>query len=175
MTCGGRTPRGAGSRRESPHCWTNRRRGSGPAARMRNSPRAPRRPAAAALVGHCDTVSVCLSKGLGAPVGSVVAGDDAVIAEVRRWRKRLGGGMRQAGVLAAAGLYALDNNVARLADDHANARVIASALRSVCGAAPLEPAIPPNTGIPRPAPPGGVGVRGAGPRGGAPAGQGPSL
>ena len=69
-----------------------------------------------------DTVSVCLSKGLGAPVGSVLAGSSAHIAEARVWRKRYGGGMRQAGILAAAGLWALDHHVARLADDHRRAR-----------------------------------------------------
>lgn len=72
-----------------------------------------------------DTVSVCLSKGLGAPVGSVLVGPADAIAAARQRRKRLGGGWRQAGVLAAAGLYALDHNVDRLADDHANARMIA--------------------------------------------------
>jgi threonine aldolase len=73
-------------------------------------------------------VSVCLSKGLGAPVGSVVAGSAELIREARVWRKRLGAGWRQAGVLAAAGLYALDHNVERLAEDHANARGIAEIL-----------------------------------------------
>ena len=75
-----------------------------------------------------DTVSVCLSKGLGAPVGSLVAGTSAQIAEARVWRKRLGGGWRQAGVLAAAGLYALDHHVDRLADDHAHAQAFARTL-----------------------------------------------
>ncbi|GAB2760938.1 GntG family PLP-dependent aldolase [Terrabacter koreensis] len=75
-----------------------------------------------------DTVSVCLSKGLGAPVGSVLAGSAAAMAESRIWRKRFGGGMRQAGILAAAGLYALDHNVERLADDHARARRAAEAM-----------------------------------------------
>ncbi|MDX6274931.1 MAG: threonine aldolase [Frankiales bacterium] len=75
-----------------------------------------------------DTVSVCLSKGLGAPVGSVLVSSAARIAEARVWRKRLGAGMRQVGVLAAAGLYALDHNLERLADDHANARLIADAI-----------------------------------------------
>ena len=75
-----------------------------------------------------DTVSVCLSKGLGAPVGSVLVGKAEVIAKARRLRKMLGGGMRQAGILAAAGLYALENNVARLAEDHANAKVLAEGL-----------------------------------------------
>ena len=77
---------------------------------------------------RATTVSVCLSKGLGAPVGSLVAGPADLIAEARVWRKRLGAGWRQAGVLAAAGLYAVRNNVDRLADDHANARAIAEVL-----------------------------------------------
>ncbi|NEE01836.1 low specificity L-threonine aldolase [Phytoactinopolyspora halotolerans] len=72
-----------------------------------------------------DSVSVCLSKGLGAPVGSVLVGPADAIAEARVWRKRLGGGWRQAGVLAAAGLYALGHHVERLAEDHVNARTIA--------------------------------------------------
>jgi threonine aldolase len=72
-------------------------------------------------------VSVCLSKGLGAPVGSLVAGSRDMIADARVWRKRLGGGWRQAGVLAAAGLYALDNHVTRLVDDHTHARLLAEA------------------------------------------------
>lgn len=72
-----------------------------------------------------DTVAVCLSKGLGAPIGSVLAGSRVAIAEARQWRKRLGAGWRQAGVLAAAGLYALEHHVERIADDHANARMIA--------------------------------------------------
>lgn len=74
-----------------------------------------------------DTVSVCLSKGLGAPVGSVLAASAERIAEARVWRKRLGGGMRQVGILAAAGLYALDHHVDRLRDDHARARRLADA------------------------------------------------
>jgi threonine aldolase len=72
--------------------------------------------------------SVCLSKGLGAPVGSVLVGSTELIEEARVWRKRLGAGWRQAGVLAAAGLYAIRNNVERLAEDHANARQIAEIL-----------------------------------------------
>ncbi len=78
-----------------------------------------------AYAAHVDTVSVCLSKGLGAPVGSLLAASTERIAEARIWRKRLGGGMRQVGILAAAGLYALDHNVARLAEDHARARRLA--------------------------------------------------
>jgi threonine aldolase len=96
------------------------------------------------LVGACDTVSVCLSKGLGAPVGSVVSGDEAVIVEVRRWRKRLGGGMRQAGVIAAGGIYALAHNLDRLADDHEHARVIAQALDDAPGARVMAPTVPTN-------------------------------
>ena len=77
---------------------------------------------------HFDTISVCLSKGLGAPVGSISLGSKAAIAEARIWRKRYGGGMRQIGLLAAAGHYALDNNINRLAEDHAQAKKIAIAL-----------------------------------------------
>jgi threonine aldolase len=80
-----------------------------------------------------DTTSVCFSKGLGAPVGSVLAGRKDVIYEARRLRKRLGGGMRQAGILAAAALYALDHHVARLAEDHAHARRLAALLAEVPG------------------------------------------
>ena len=80
-----------------------------------------------------DTVSVCLSKGLGAPVGSVLCGPKAFIEQGKRWRKMLGGGMRQAGILAAAGLYALEHNVERLADDHANAARLSSGLREIEG------------------------------------------
>ena len=80
------------------------------------------------LAAGFDTVSVCLSKGLGAPVGSVLVSSAARIGEGRVWRKRYGAGMRQAGILAAAGLYALDHNVARLADDHARARRLAAEL-----------------------------------------------
>jgi threonine aldolase len=74
-----------------------------------------------------DTAAVCLSKGLGAPIGSLMLGSSEQVAEARIWRKRLGGGWRQAGPLAAAGLYALDHNVERLSDDHDNARHIADA------------------------------------------------
>ena len=82
---------------------------------------------------HFDSVSVCLSKGLGAPVGSVLCGSKALIAKARRWRKVVGGGMRQAGVLAAAGIYALEHNIERLAIDHENARALAQALAAVEG------------------------------------------
>ena len=79
---------------------------------------------------HCDSVSICLSKGLGAPVGSVLVGTQAFIAQARRWRKMVGGGMRQAGILAAAGLYALEHHIDRLADDHAHAQLMAEAASS---------------------------------------------
>jgi len=75
-----------------------------------------------------DTASVCLSKGLGAPIGSVLVASAERIAAARLWRKRLGGGMRQVGVLAAAGLYALDHHLERLADDHEHARLLAERL-----------------------------------------------
>jgi threonine aldolase len=82
------------------------------------------------ITQHFDSVSVCLSKGLGAPVGSVLCGTDELIGKARRLRKMVGGGMRQAGILAAAGLYALEHNVQRLADDHANAQRLAEGLRA---------------------------------------------
>jgi threonine aldolase len=81
-----------------------------------------------AAVAGFDSVSVCLSKGLGAPAGSVLLGSQSLIGSARRWRKALGGGMRQAGILAAAGLYALEHHVARLAEDHANATRFAEGL-----------------------------------------------
>jgi threonine aldolase len=79
-----------------------------------------------------DVMAVCLSKGLGAPVGSLLLGSAETVAEARIWRKRLGGGMRQVGVLAAAGLYALDHHLDRLAEDHEHARILAQA----CGVDP---------------------------------------
>jgi threonine aldolase len=78
-----------------------------------------------------DSVSVCLSKGLGAPVGSLLAGDAAFIRQARRVRKAMGGGMRQAGYLAAAGLYALDHHVERLLEDHRHARRLAEAVSAL--------------------------------------------
>ena len=80
------------------------------------------------LADPADTVSVCFSKALGAPIGSVLAGDAATITLAHRLRKRLGGGMRQVGILAAACLYGLEHNLARLADDHAHARRLADEL-----------------------------------------------
>jgi threonine aldolase len=101
-------------------------------ARIWNAHVASRTPLAA-YGATADVLSVCLSKGLGAPVGSLVVGPAEAVAEARVWRKRLGGGMRQVGILAAAGLHALEHHVDRLADDHANARLLADA----CG---LDPA-----------------------------------
>jgi threonine aldolase len=83
------------------------------------------------ITQYFDSVSVCLSKGLGAPVGSVLCGSVELIGKARRLRKMVGGGMRQAGMLAAAGLYALEHQVARLADDHANAERLAAGLREL--------------------------------------------
>ena len=82
---------------------------------------------------HFDTVSVCLSKGLGAPVGSVLCGDKPTIARARRWRKMVGGGMRQAGIIAAAGLFALTHNSQRLQTDHEHARLLAQGLAEIDG------------------------------------------
>ncbi len=86
---------------------------------------------ARAIAAHFDSVSVCLSKGLGAPVGSVLVGPQALIDSARRWRKVCGGGWRQAGLLAAACLHALDHHVARLAEDHARAARLADGLRGI--------------------------------------------
>ncbi len=83
------------------------------------------------ITRHFDSVSVCLSKGLGAPVGSVLCGSATLIARARRLRKMVGGGMRQAGLLAAAGLYALDHQVERLAEDHAHAERLGAGLREL--------------------------------------------
>jgi threonine aldolase len=82
-----------------------------------------------------DTVSVCLSKGLGAPVGSVLVGSADQMAEARIWRKRYGAGMRQVGILAAAGIHALDHHLDRLADDHARAARFAAACAEAAPAA----------------------------------------
>lgn len=117
---------------------TRRRRagirdGAGPdsaqAARARegNVPLEPRA-VAREICANFDSVSVCLSKGLGAPVGSLLLGSKPLIARARRWRKMLGGGMRQAGMIAAGGLHALENHLDRLADDHANATRLAEGL-----------------------------------------------
>lgn len=85
----------------------------------------------ASICAHFDTVSICLSKSLGCPVGSVLVGDAETIAKARRWRKMLGGGMRQAGILAAAGLYALEHNIDRLKEDHQNADKLGNAIQDL--------------------------------------------
>ncbi len=88
---------------------------------------------AAEYARHFETVSFCLSKGLGAPVGSLICADAARIVKLRRLRKMFGGGMRQAGILAAAGLYALDHNIARLTQDHVHAKRLAATLAGLPG------------------------------------------
>jgi len=82
---------------------------------------------------YFDTVSICFSKGLGAPIGSAVAGTKETIKRVHRFRKMFGGGMRQAGIIAAAALYAIEHNIKRLAEDHANAKRLAAALVEMPG------------------------------------------
>lgn len=101
-------------------------------ARLMNAVVKTGRPASE-LTRTFDSVSLCLSKGLGAPVGSLLFGSTAFLEGARRWRKVLGGGMRQVGILAAAGLYALEHHVARLAEDHANAAHLAAELVDVPG------------------------------------------
>ncbi len=91
------------------------------------------------IAKHFDSVSVCFSKGLGTPAGSALCGSAELIARARRVRKMAGGGMRQAGVLAAAAMYALDHHVARLADDHANARRLAEGLQGLPGVTVTAP------------------------------------
>ncbi|MBS1177754.1 MAG: Threonine aldolase [Proteobacteria bacterium] len=86
---------------------------------------------AKAIAGHFDSVSVCFSKGLGAPVGSALVGPKELIQRAHRWRKMLGGGMRQAGVLAAAAQHALEHHIDRLADDHALATLLAEGLSGI--------------------------------------------
>jgi threonine aldolase len=93
--------------------------------------------------GVFDSVMFCLSKGLGCPVGSLLCGSREFIEEARRVRKALGGGMRQAGILAAAGLYALEHHVERLAEDHENARILAQGLSEI----PCLSVTPPETNI----------------------------
>ncbi|MFL5343705.1 MAG: low-specificity L-threonine aldolase [Hyalangium sp.] len=107
-------------------------------ARLFNAQAATGTPASA-WAKLTDTTSVCFSKGLGAPVGSALAGSKALIREARRLRKRLGGGMRQAGILAAAALHALEHHVDRLAEDHAHARRLAAGLAEMSGVK-VEPA-----------------------------------
>lgn len=85
------------------------------------------------ITKYFDSIQICLSKGLGAPVGSLLCGTKDVINKARRWRKMLGGGMRQAGVIAAGGIYALENNVQRLAEDHTKAEILAEGLKDIDG------------------------------------------
>ena len=101
-------------------------------ARLFNAEVATKQPASA-WARLTDSTTVCFSKGLGAPVGSVLCGSKAFVAEARRMRKRLGGGLRQGGILAAACLYALDHHVERLAEDHANARLLAERIAQIPG------------------------------------------
>ena len=83
------------------------------------------------ITQYCDTLTICLSKGLGAPIGSLLVGSKEYIHRANRWRKMTGGGMRQSGILAAAAIYALENNVARLKDDHDNAQWLAEELTKI--------------------------------------------
>ena len=86
---------------------------------------------AAVIAGQFDTVTLCLSKGLGCPLGALVAGPNELMRKARRFKHQFGGAMRQAGIVAAAGVYALDHNVARIADDHVRARRLAEGLHAV--------------------------------------------
>ena len=100
------------------------------------------------ICSNFDSVSVCLSKGLGAPVGSLLLGSKPFVARARRWRKMLGGGMRQAGLLAAGGLHALEHHVDRLAEDHDNARALAEGLAALGRAnGDAIQVVPPQTNI----------------------------
>ena len=92
----------------------------------------------AELAKDVDSITFCLSKGLACPVGSVICGTEEYIAQARKWRKMVGGSMRQAGIIAAAGIVALDTMVERLADDHANARKLANGLNDIDGIS-IEP------------------------------------
>jgi threonine aldolase len=85
------------------------------------------------MVREYDSISICLSKGLGAPIGSVLVGSHTFIAQAHRWRKMFGGGMRQAGMLAAAGLHALDHHVERMVEDHARATQLATSINAING------------------------------------------
>jgi threonine aldolase len=85
------------------------------------------------ITKHFDSVQICLSKGLGAPVGSLLCSTKDVVSKARRWRKVLGGGMRQAGVIAAGGIYALENNIGRLAEDYEQAQILAQGLSKIDG------------------------------------------
>ena len=99
---------------------------------------------ASALAKNADSVALCLSKGLGAPVGSLLCGTREFVERARKFRKMLGGGMRQAGIIAAAGILALERMVARLAEDHANAKRLAQGLRRIRGITLTQEEIPTN-------------------------------
>jgi threonine aldolase len=107
-------------------------------ARLWNAAAATGRPASE-YAAQADTVMVCFSKGLGAPVGSALAGTAEAIERAHAWRKRLGGGMRQVGIVAAAGLYALNHNLERIAEDHARARRLAEHVNGLDGFRVIEP------------------------------------
>src|SRR2546428_2238366 len=113
-------------------------------ARIFNAAVALRRPASD-FAGHADSVTFCLSKGLGAPVGSVICGSRDLIARARRMRKMIGGGMRQAGVIAAAGIVALERMVDRLAEDHPNAPPLPGGVPQPPGATPNAADVQTNT------------------------------
>src|SRR5262245_4285201 len=100
--------------------------------------------AAGRMAAPCDSVWLDLSKGLGCPVGGVLAGSRAFIEEAWRWKHRMGGALRQSGMLAAAGLYALDHNVDRLAEDHANARRLAELIGNIDGVRIMNPEVETN-------------------------------
>jgi threonine aldolase len=112
-------------------------------ARLMNAAVATGLPAAA-FAAHTDSVWVDLSKGLGAPVGAVLAGSAGFIERARRWKHLLGGAMRQAGIIAAAGIYAFEHHIERLADDHANARLLADGLAAIPGIRLVHEDIPTN-------------------------------
>jgi len=88
---------------------------------------------ASRMVRDYDSISICLSKGLGTPVGSVLVGSSAFISKAHRWRKMFGGGMRQAGVLAACGIYALEHHIERMSEDHSRAQRLAEAVNQIDG------------------------------------------
>ncbi|RLN58857.1 hypothetical protein BBJ28_00010766 [Nothophytophthora sp. Chile5] len=131
-TCGGRVLSVSYVREVEQFCQQHDLRLHVDGARLSNASVALGVPMAE-LVAGADSVSLCLSKGLGAPVGSILAGSEEFIYKAKRLRKSLGGGMRQAGVIAAAGLFALENQFDRLAEDHTNAKELAHGLANIPG------------------------------------------